>query len=97
MSVLAFSIAFAYFYLETQTKVRGTGYFIPNFSFLFQLLPSFFVRNRVNLRAVLPGNSAAPLFGFTFLTIAMVLGTLRLPRAFENYSNLDLKLARTYL
>jgi len=152
MSVLAFSIAVAYFYLETRTKVRGTGYFILNLSFFFQLLSSLFIRNETNVNPVLRSNwlgfhvisallgyaaiaiSAvygflylmlyhdikasrfgviykklpslevleglsfrATLFGFTLLTIAMALGALWLPRAFENYSYFDSKPLGTFL
>jgi ABC-type transport system involved in cytochrome c biogenesis permease subunit len=152
MSVLAFSIAVAYFYLETRTSVRGTGYFILNLSFFFQLVSSLFIRNEVDVKPVLRSNwlgfhvtsallgyaaiaiSAvygflylmlyheikasrfgviykklpsleileglsfrATLFGFTLLTIAMILGALWLPRAFENYSYLDSKLIGTFL
>ncbi len=152
MSVLAFSIAVAYLYLETWTRVRGTGYFILNLSFFFQLLSSLFIRNEVTVNPVLRSNwlgfhvtsallgyaaiaiSAvygflylmlyheikasrfgviykklpslevlegmsfrATLFGFALLTIAMALGALWLPRAFENYSYLDSKLIGTLL
>jgi ABC-type uncharacterized transport system permease subunit len=152
MSVLAFSIAATYLYLETMTRVRGTGYFILNLSFFFQLLSSLFIRNEVIVNPVLRSNwlgfhvtsallgyaaiaiSAvygflylmlyheikaskfgviykklpslevlegmslrATLSGFTLLTIAMVLGALWLPRAFQNYSYLDSKLIGTFL
>jgi ABC-type transport system involved in cytochrome c biogenesis permease subunit len=152
MSVLAFSIAVAYFYLETRTNVRGPGYFILNLSFFFQLLSSLFIHDEVNVKPVLRSSwlgfhvtsallgyaaiaiSAvygflylmlyheikasrfgviykklpslevleglsfrATSFGFTLLTIAMILGALWLPRAFENYSYLDGKLIGTML
>jgi ABC-type uncharacterized transport system permease subunit len=152
MSLLAFSIAATYLYLETRTRVRGTGYFILNLSFFFQLLSSLFIRNEVTVNPVLRSNwlgfhvtsallgyaaiaiSAvygflylmlyhdikasrfgviykklpslevlegmsfrATLFGFTLLTIAIALGALWLPRAFQNSSYLDSKLIGTLL
>ena len=152
MSVLSFSIAATYLFLETRTKVRGTGYFILNLSFFFQLLSSLFIRNEVNVNPVLRSNwlgfhvtsallgyaaiaiSAvygflylmlyheikasrfgiiykklpslevlesmsfrATLFGFTLLSIAMAIGALWLPRAFESFSYFDTKLIGTFL
>jgi ABC-type transport system involved in cytochrome c biogenesis permease subunit len=152
MSILSFSIAAAYLYLETRTKVRGTGYFILNLSFFFQLFSSLFIRNEVDVNPVLKsewvgihvttallGYSAiaisavygflylmlyhniksskfgviykklpsleilegmsfrAILFGFTMLTIAIVIGAAWLPRAFESFSYFDTKLIGTSL
>lgn len=152
MSVLSFSIATAYLYLETRTKVRGTGYFILNLSFFFQLFSSFFIRNEVSVNPILRSNwlgfhvtsallgyaafaiSAvygflylmlyheikaskfgviykklpslevlegmsfrATLFGFTLLTVAMAIGAIWLPQAFENFSYFDTKLIGTLL
>ncbi len=83
MSVLAFSIGAAYLYLETRTKVRGTGYFILNLSFLFQLLSSLFIRDEVAVNPVLRSNwlgfhVTSALLGYAAIAISAVYGFLYL-------------------
>ncbi len=83
MSLLSFSIATAYLYLEKRTKVHGTGYFILNLSFLFQLLSSLFIRNEVNVNPILRSNwlgvhVTSALLGYAAIAISAVYGFLYL-------------------
>lgn len=83
MSLLSFSIAAAYLYLEARTKVRGTGYFILNLSFFFQLFSSLFIRDEVNVNPLLQSNwlgfhVMSALLGYAAIAISAVYGFLYL-------------------
>ncbi len=150
MSLLSFSIAVSYLYIELRTKVRETGYFILNMSFFFQLISSLFIRDFIDVNPVLRSNllgfhvtsallgyaaiaiSAvygflylmlyhdikaskfgviykklpnlevlenmsfrSTVLGFVLLTIAIVIGFVWLPKAFQNFSYFDPKLIGT--
>ncbi|MDE3057845.1 MAG: cytochrome c biogenesis protein CcsA [Bacteroidota bacterium] len=150
MTVMSFSIAATYLVIEFRTKVKGTGYFILNLAFLFQLLSTLFIHDVEEVKPVLRSyllglhvssallgyaaiaisavygflylmlyhhikssrfgviytklpnlemlermSMVAITFGFVFLTIAIAVGFVWLPRAFTNFSYADPKLIGT--
>lgn len=83
MSLLSFCIAAGYLYLEARTKVRGTGYFIINLSFFFQLFSSLFIRDEAGVDPLLQNNwlgvhVTTALLGYAGLAISAVYGFLYL-------------------
>lgn len=80
-TVLAFSLAFAYFILELLTDIRGTGAFIILFSLVFQLLSSLFIQDLIEVKEVLRNrllgvHVMSALLGYSGFTIAAVHGVL---------------------
>jgi len=80
-TVLAFSLAFAYFLLELLTDVRGTGAFIILFSLVFQLISSIFIQDLMEVKEVLRNrllgvHVMSALLGYSGFTIAAVHGVL---------------------
>lgn len=83
LSVIAFSISLAYLILEWKTKVKGTGYFILNLPFFFQLISSLLVKDQVYVDPVLRSNLlgihvSSALLGYAAITISAVYGFLYL-------------------
>ncbi len=83
MSLLSFCIAAGYLYLEARTRVRGTGYFIINLSFFFQLFSSLFIRDERNVNPILQSNwlgvhVASALLGYAAIAISAAYGFLYL-------------------
>ncbi|HTX18106.1 MAG TPA: cytochrome c biogenesis protein CcsA [Bacteroidota bacterium] len=83
MSIIAFSIAGAYAFIEFITKVKNTGYFILNLAFIFQTLSSCFIvsLSQVNpvLRSHLLGiHVSSALLGYAAIAISAVYGFLYL-------------------
>lgn len=83
LSVIAFSISLAYLLLESKTKVKGTGYFILNLSFFFQLISSLFIKDQTDVNPVLKSNLlgihvSSALLGYAAITISAVYGFLYL-------------------
>ncbi|HEY4643192.1 MAG TPA: cytochrome c biogenesis protein CcsA [Bacteroidota bacterium] len=83
LSVIAFSISLAYLILEWKTKVKGTGYFILNLPFFFQLVSSLLVKDQVYVDPVLRNNLlgihvSSALLGYAAITISAVYGFLYL-------------------
>ncbi|MGA9115998.1 MAG: cytochrome c biogenesis protein CcsA [Bacteroidota bacterium] len=150
MTLLAFGIAVAYWYLEMRTGVQATGFFVLLLAFLFQAVSSLCIRDLssippvlrsrllgVHVASALLGYTAISLsavhgllylllyhqikstrwgliyrrlpnletleklshkaeaFGFLMLTLAIVVGLVWLPRAFESFSYGDPKLVGT--
>ncbi|MFQ5799909.1 MAG: inner membrane protein YpjD [Bacteroidota bacterium] len=83
LSVIAFSIALAYLLLESRTGVKGTGYFILNLPFFFQLISSLFIEDQVHVDPVLKSNLlgihvSSAVLGYAAITISAVYGFLYL-------------------
>jgi HemX protein len=83
MTVVAFSISFAYIYIELKTKVKNTGYFILMVAFFFQLISSILIQNLLNVPEVLRSNLLgfhviSALLGFSAITISAIYGMLYL-------------------
>ena len=83
LSVIAFSISLAYLLLESETKVKGTGYFILNLPFFFQLVSSLFIKDQIDVDPVLRSNLlgihvSSALIGYAAITISAVYGFLYL-------------------
>lgn len=83
MSLLSFSIAVGYLYLEARTKVRGTGYFIINLSFFFQLFSSLFIPDEPNVNPLLRSNwlgvhVTSALLGYAAIALSAAYGFLYL-------------------
>ena len=81
LTLLAFSVAATYFFIELRTKARETGYFILMIAFLFQLGSSLFIRDLLEVPEVLRSNLfglhvAAALLGYAAITISGVYGFL---------------------
>ncbi len=80
LTVLSFCIAVAYLFIELRSQVRETGYFIINISFFFQLVSTIFIRDLLEVPAVLSSN----LFGihvgtaYAAITISAVYSFLYL-------------------
>src|SRR5712692_3971212 len=82
-SNIAFCITVAYAYIEFQTKVSGTGYFILMLPFFFQLTSSLFMKDIVEVPEMLSSNLLAvhvtsALLGYAAITISAVYGFLYL-------------------
>lgn len=82
-SVVAFSISFAYAYIELKTKVKGTGYFILMVAFFFQLISSIFIKDLLVVPDILRSNLlgfhvTSALLGFSAITISAIYGMLYL-------------------
>jgi HemX protein len=80
-TILAFSIAFAYFLLELLTDIRGTGVFIILFSVIFQIFSSLFIEDLVEVKEVLRNrllgvHVISALLGYSGITISAVHGLL---------------------
>jgi len=83
LTVVAFSIAVAYLFIEFRTKAKGTGYFIANIAFLFQLVSSLFIRDLIEVPEVLRSNLfglhiSSAMLGYAAITISAVFGFLYL-------------------
>lgn len=83
MSVVAFSVCFAYAYIELKTKVKGTGYFILMVAFFFQLISSIFITDLLAVPDILRSNLlgfhvVSALLGFSAITISAIYGMLYL-------------------
>ncbi|HLX11757.1 MAG TPA: cytochrome c biogenesis protein CcsA [Bacteroidota bacterium] len=82
-SVIAFTIALAYLFIEWQTGNRTTGYFILIFSFFFQLASSLFIKENSEVPSILRSNLlgvhvSSALFGMAAITVSAVYGLLYL-------------------
>lgn len=82
-TVLAFSVCFAYFILELQTDIRGTGPFIIIISLIFQIISSIFIEDLTEVKEVLRSNLLglhvfSALIGYAGFTISAIYGILYL-------------------
>jgi HemX protein len=83
LSLIAFTIAIAYVYIEIKTGIRSTGYFILMLPFFFQLVSSIFVHHPVEVATILQNNLlgfhvSSALLGYAAITISGVYGLLYL-------------------
>ena len=83
LTVLAFSVAVAYAFIERRSRAKETGYFILNISFLFQLGSSLFIKDLLEVPEVLRSSLfglhvSSALLGYSAMTISAVYGFLYL-------------------
>ncbi len=82
-SIISLSIGFSYFVLELLTDIRGTGAFIILFSFIFQIISSFFIEHTYIVPEVLRNRLLGlhvinALLGYSGITVSAVYGLLYL-------------------
>ncbi len=82
-SVLAFSVAATYLFIEVRSHRKETGYFIINIAFFFQTASSIFIRDINQVPEILRSNLfgihvTAALLGYAAITIAGAYGFLYL-------------------
>jgi ABC-type transport system involved in cytochrome c biogenesis permease subunit len=75
LSMLAFSVASTYFFIEIRSQRKETGYFILNIAFFFQLASSVFIKDRLEVPEILRSNLfgmhvTSALLGYAAITIA---------------------------
>jgi ABC-type transport system involved in cytochrome c biogenesis permease subunit len=83
LTVLAFSVAVAYAFIERRSNAKETGYFILNIAFFFQLASSLFIKDLVEVPEVLRSplfglHVSSALLGYAAITISAVYGFLYL-------------------
>ncbi len=83
LTVLAFSVACTYFFIEIRSHRKETGYFILNIAFFFQLASSVFIKDRWEvpeiLRSTLFGmHVTSALLGYAAITLAGAYGLMYL-------------------
>jgi len=83
MTVVAFTIAAAYLYIESRSRVKETGMFILALAFLFEVLSAAFIKNDVHIKpifksSVLGVHVACAMIGYSALAISAVYGGLYL-------------------
>ncbi|HXG38759.1 MAG TPA: cytochrome c biogenesis protein CcsA [Bacteroidota bacterium] len=81
LTLLAFSVAVTYLFIEFRTKARETGYFILNIAFFFQLGSSLFIKDLLEVPEILRSNLfglhvTAAILGYAAITISAVYGFL---------------------
>ena len=82
-SLIAFTIGFAYAYIELRTKITSTGYFILILPFFFQLFSSIFIKEIPEIPEILRSNLlgfhvTSALLGYAAIAISGVYGFLYL-------------------
>jgi ABC-type transport system involved in cytochrome c biogenesis permease subunit len=83
MSIVAFSIAASYRWIEYRTGIKNTGLFILILAFLFQSASSLLIQDLAEVKPVLKSNLlgfhvTSAMLGFSAFAIAAVYGTLYL-------------------
>jgi ABC-type transport system involved in cytochrome c biogenesis permease subunit len=83
MTMLAFSIAIGYAYIELRTRAATTGFFILLLAFGFQSVSSVFIKNITDIPVylhslVLGFHVSAALLGYTAISLSAVYGFLYL-------------------
>lgn len=81
-AAITISAVYGFLYLMLYHDIKSS-----HFSLIYQRLPNLEVLERMSFTAIL--------FGFIFLTIAIVIGLIWLPRAIEKFSYTDPKLIGT--
>ena len=81
LSLIAFTIALTYVYIELRTKNNSTGYFILILAFFFQLVSSLFIKELASVPSILRSNLlgfhvSSALLGYAAITISGVYGFL---------------------
>jgi len=82
-SLMAFTVALVYAYIEWRLKIKSTGYFILILPFFFQLVSSIFIREVSEVPPILQSNLLgfhvlSALLGYAAITISAVYGFLYL-------------------
>ncbi len=82
-TVLAFSVAATYLFIEARSHRKETGYFILNISFFFQTASTIFIRDLTEVPEILRSNLfgvhvTAALLGYAAITVAGAYGFLYL-------------------
>lgn len=83
LTLLAFSVAVAYAFIERLSRAKETGYFILNIAFFFQLASSLFIKDLLEVPEVLRNplfgvHVTSALLGYAAITISAVYGFLYL-------------------
>jgi ABC-type transport system involved in cytochrome c biogenesis permease subunit len=83
LTLLAFSVSAIYLIIELRSRAKGTGYFILNIAFFFQLGSSIFIQDLLEVPEVLRSNLlglhvSTALFGYAAITISATYGFLYL-------------------
>jgi ABC-type uncharacterized transport system permease subunit len=83
MTLLAFSIAIAYIYIERRTGAANTGFFILIVAWAFQTVSSLFIRDMMQIpeyfhSLVLGFHVSTALLGYTGISLSAVYGLLYL-------------------
>jgi len=83
MTILAFSIAVAYLYIEKRTRTGSTGFIILSLALLFQTISSLFIRDLTEIpeylhSLVLGFHVSAALLGYTAISLSAAYGLLYL-------------------
>jgi ABC-type transport system involved in cytochrome c biogenesis permease subunit len=83
MTLLAWSIALAYLYIEVRTRTRSTGFIILTLPLVFQIISSLFIRNILEIPVylhslVLGFHVSAALIGYTAISLSAAYGLLYL-------------------
>ncbi len=83
MSVVSFTIAVAYVYIEMRTNVKETGLFILSLAFLFEVVSAAFIKVEVHVNPLLKSSVlglhvGSAMLGYSALAIAAVYGGLYL-------------------
>lgn len=83
LSLLAFTVALVYSYIELRLKIKSTGYFILILPFFFQLISSVLIRDITEVQPILRSNLlglhvSSALLGYAAITISAVYGFLYL-------------------
>lgn len=82
-SLIAFTMALVYAYIEWRTAIHTTGYFILIFPFFFQIVSSLFIKELTAVPEILHSNLLgfhvlSAFLGYTAITISAVYGFLYL-------------------
>lgn len=83
MTVVSFTIAVAYAYIEMRSHEKETGLFILSLAFLFEVVSAAFIRDEVHLNPVLKSSVlgihvGSAMLGYSALAISAVYGGLYL-------------------
>lgn len=83
LTLLAFSVAVSYAFIERLSKAKETGYFILNIAFFFQVASSLFIKDLLEVPDVLRNplfglHVTSALLGYAAITISAVYGFLYL-------------------
>lgn len=75
LTMLAFSVACTYFFIEIRSHRKETGYFILNIAFFFQLASSIFIKDKPDVPEILRSNLfgmhvTSALLGYAAITLA---------------------------
>lgn len=83
LTLLAFSVAVSYAFIERLSRAKETGYFILNIAFFFQLASSLFIKDLLEVPDVLrnplfAAHVTSALLGYAAITLSAVYGFLYL-------------------